>query len=299
MSNPLVIAHRGASGYLPEHTLPAYAYAYATGADYIEPDLVLTRDGQFICLHDIHLEATTNVAETFPDRGREDGRYYAIDFDLAEIKSLQAHERLPSRFPKAKSTFEIPTFEEMIELIQGLNASTGNVDTSVVGIYPELKQPAWHRAQGQPMEKAFLALVKRYGYTGSDAPIFVQAFELEPLVHMRELGSQLPQIFLLSDTADAQDHLSTAGLAAIAKVAQGIGPSKTLIRKDKNLVQRAHAANLAVHPYTFRADAVGPGYEDIEAELRSFYFDIGVDGLFTDFPDRARAVLDARTDSER
>jgi len=291
MSNPIVIAHRGASGYLPEHTLPAYAYAYAVGADYLEPDLVLTKDGHFICLHDIHLESTTNVAERFPKRHREDGRFYAIDFTLEEIRSLEALERLPDRFPKGKSAFTIPTFEEMIELVQGLNISTGRK----VGIYPELKQPAWHREQGQPMEKKFLQVVRHYGYHGKDAPIFVQCFETKPLETLRSLGSKLPQILLLGDDVNANRlHLSDAGLAAIAQYAQGIGPWKQLIIDDHTLVQRAHAAGLAVHPYTFRADDVGKGYRDFEAELKAFYFDFGVDGLFTDFPDRARALLGSR-----
>src|SRR5690606_29927835 len=119
--DPVVIAHRGASGYLPEHTLAAYAMGYAMGADYIEPDLVLTKDKHFICLHDIHLEATTNVEEVFPDRRRDDGKWYAADFTLAEIKTLEAQERIKGRFPQGHSPLGVPTFEEMVELVQGLN----------------------------------------------------------------------------------------------------------------------------------------------------------------------------------
>lgn len=283
---PLVIAHRGASGYLPEHTLPAYAFGYALGADYIEPDLVLTRDGVFICLHDIHLEATTDVEEQFPDRKRDDGRWYALDFDLAEIKSLNVHERLPGRYPQDRGRYQVPTFEEMIALVQGLNRSTGRG----VGIYPELKAPSWHRGQGQPMEEAFLALVKRHGYEGPDARIFVQVFEKEPLRRMRELGSKLPQIYLLGSMqrADLEDD----ALRDIATFAQGIGPSKTMIEADPSVVARAHAAGLKVHPYTFRADDIGKGYATFEAELERYLDELGVDGLFTDFADKALAVRD-------
>ena len=113
----LVIAHRGASGYLPEHTLEAYDIAYGLGADYIETDLVRTKDGAFICLHDIHLDRTTNLAVAYPDRKRKDGRWYAADLSLAEIRSLDAHERLAGRFPKGDSQFGVPTFEEMIEIV--------------------------------------------------------------------------------------------------------------------------------------------------------------------------------------
>ena len=155
MAQKIVIAHRGASGYLPEHTLEAKAMAYAMGADYIEQDVVMTADDQLIVLHDITLDRTTNVDEVFPDRARDDGRYYAIDFTLAEIRRLSATEGfrlLPngekqqgyaSRFPMGSSSFKVPTFQEEIQLIQGLNKSTGND----IGIYPEIKQPAFHRGR--------------------------------------------------------------------------------------------------------------------------------------------------------
>ena len=284
--SPLVIAHRGASGYLPEHTLPAYAFGYAQGADYVEPDLVLTRDGVFICLHDIHLEATTDVEERFPDRKRKDGRWYALDFDLEEIKSLNVHERLPGRYPQDRGHYEIPTFEEMIDLIQGLNRSTGRD----VGIYPELKAPTWHREQERPMEEPFLALLKRHGYEGPDAKVFVQVFEKDPLRRMRELGSTLPQVYLIGGMQ--RRDLDDDALRDIATFAQGIGPSKTLIEADPTVVSRAHAVGLVVHPYTFRADDIGRGYESFEAEIERYFGELGVDGLFTDFPDLALAARD-------
>jgi len=280
----IVIAHRGASGYLPEHTLEAYAMAYGLGADFIEPDVVLTKDGHFICLHDIHLDATTDVEEAFPNRGREDGRFYAADFSLAEIKSLRAEERLKKRFPKGRSSFEVPTFREMIELIQGLNESTGRV----VGIYPELKQPSWHAKEGLPMEAAFFAVLKEYGYTEEDSPIFIQCFEAEPLQTLREeLGCRAPQILLMGAGKLEDEELRT-----ITSYADGIGPSKRMIESDPGVVARAHKIGLQVHPYTFRADQVPSKYPDIAAELKTFFEEYGVDGVFTDFTDIAKRVRD-------
>ena len=284
----IVIAHRGASGYLPEHTLPAYALAHGMGADFIEPDLVLTRDGHLICLHDIYLQATTNVEQLFADRARDDGRWYAADFTLEEIRLLQADERLDGRFPKGASRFAVPAFTDMIELVQGLNERTARA----VGIYPELKAPAWHRAEGLPMEEALLEVLGRYGYLEDGAPIFVQSFEEESLRRLRELGSELPQVFLMAEVDQYRHFLSAEGIAGIAEFATGIGPAKTMLERQPELIGWAHDAGLLVHPYTFRADQVPDRDDSHEAELRRYLFDLGVDGLFTDFADRARAVLD-------
>lgn len=281
----IVIAHRGASGYVPEHTLEAYAMAHAMGADYIEPDVVLTKDKVFICLHDIHLEMTTDVEQVFPDRKRDDGKWYAADFTLAEIKQLHAHERLKNRFPQDKSSFQVPTFAEMIELVQGLNKTTGRE----AGIYPELKEPKWHRENGLPMEEAFLELVKGYGYTDETSKIFVQCFETDPLKRMRdELGSELPQIQLLGSGKDFTAMLTKEGLKAIAKYADGIGPEKGRITLIS--VLEAHDAGLLVHPYTFRKDSLPSNYSSLNNEIEEFYWKIGVDGVFTDFPDIAADV---------
>ena len=284
----IVIAHRGASGYLPEHTLPAYALAHGMGADYIEPDLVLTRDGHLICLHDIHLQATPNVEQVFSARARDDGRWYAADFTLAEIRRLEAEERLRDRFPRGRSRFAVPSFVEMIELVQGLNERTGRK----VGIYPELKAPAFHRAEGLPMEEALLEVVERYGYRGSEAPIFVQSFEEESLRRLRELGSELPQVFLMAEVEQYRQFLSVEGIRGVAKFADGIGPAKTMLERQPELIGWAHDAGLTVHPYTFRADQVPDRHGSHEAELERYLFELGVDGVFTDYPDRARAVLD-------
>ena len=284
----IVIAHRGASGYLPEHTLPAYAVAHGMGADYIEPDLVLTSDGHFICLHDIHLEATTNVEEVFPDRAREDGRWYAADFTVEEIGRLEAVERLDGRFPKGVGRFRVPTFTEMIELVQGMNQSSGRN----VGIYPELKAPAWHRAEGLAMEEALLDVLERYGYREPGAPVFVQSFEPESLKRLRALGSKLPQVLLMAEVEQYQRFLSPEGIAGIADFADGIGPAKTMIRRQPDLVVWAREAGLLVHSYTFRADQTPSRYKTLYQEIRSHLFAFGVNGVFTDHPDVARDAID-------
>lgn len=284
---PVIIAHRGASGYLPEHTLAAYAMAYGMGADYIEPDLVRTRDGAFICRHDIHLEDTTDVATRFPDRKRPDGRWYAIDFTLEEIRQLKAVERLPNRFPRETAILTIPTFEEVARLVQGLNRSTGRR----VGVYPELKEPAFHRAEGQPMEADFLALAENLGVGNADCPMDVQCFDPDAVRRLRvELRCPYPLVQLVADHPLLRRLLTSEGLESVAEVAQAIGPDKKLVEKDPELVRRAHALGLKVHPYTFRDDDVGPGYADITAELDKFYREYGVDGLFTDFSGTALRV---------
>ena len=286
----IIIAHRGASGYVPEHTLEAYALAYGMGAHYIEQDLALTKDGRFICLHDIHLESTTTVEEVFPERKREDGKWYAIDFTLDEIRTLHAEERLPGRFPQGKSSFRVPTFEEAIELIQGLNTSTGKD----IGIYPELKAPGFHAKEGQPVEEKFLAILKQYGYEGPQAKCFVQCFESAPLKKMRgELGSTLPQVYLMGGDKSTLDELTEVGLVEIKAFATGIGPDKNLLERDATIAARAHAAGLVVHPYTVRRDQKPGKYPTTQDELRRILFEHDVDGLFCDFPDDGVAVLAA------
>lgn len=301
LSEKIVIAHRGASGYLPEHTLPAYAVAYAMGADYIEPDLVMTRDGVLICLHDIHLESVTNVEDVFPGRTREDGRWYAADFDLEEIKRLKARERLDFRFRQDSQGFQVPTLEEAIQLVQELNRLTGRN----VGIYPETKAPAFHDAEGLSMEAPLLGVLAAHGYEGPDARVFIQSFDPRNLKEMRfTLGTGLPLVQLISGSPGPEgiyDWLVTdEGLDDIATYAVGIGPSKRRIEDENGnsvnrnaLVKGAHARGLVVHPYTFRAESVFliDKYGSMAREVRTFYRKYGVDGLFTDFPDIAVDVL--------
>jgi glycerophosphoryl diester phosphodiesterase len=283
-----VIAHRGASGYLPEHTLEAYALAYGLGADYIEPDLVVTRDGRLVALHDIYLEGTTDVEAQFPDRKRADGKWYAADFTLEDLKQLRVHERVAGRFPELKSRFEIPTFEEVIELVQGLNGTMGRN----VGLYPELKQPSFHRDAALPMEERAIKVLAAYGYSGPDARVFVQCFEPDSLKRLRdELGCTLPLIQLISSSDRQKDLHTREGLKAVARYANGIGPDKKLIEANPAFVAWAHAENLLVHPYTMRSDELPASYASAEVELRRFYIEYDVDAVFTDFPDVAAQWL--------
>lgn len=314
---PIVIAHRGASGYLPEHTLAAKAMAHAMGADYIEQDVVLTKDGHPVVLHDVHLDNVTDVARVFPERARDDGRYYAIDFTLDEIRQLQATERfdrtngaavLPRRFPTGHSRFAVPTLAEEIELIQGLNKSTGKH----VGVYPELKGPAWHREQGQDLSAAVLKVLDQYGYRDRADNVYVQCFDPDETRRLREqLGTKLKLVQLLG-RVDWQDEegrfdrrLATERLKQIAGYADGIGPSmRHVVDADEDgswkltpLVELAHAAGLAVHPYTLQADVLPEYASDFDQLLGIFYREAAVDGAFTDFPDRAAEFL-RRGDSE-
>jgi len=305
MRKKFVVAHRGASGYLPEHTLEAVSMAYAMGADFIEQDLVLTKDGVPVVLHDIHLDTATNVCEMFPDRARQDGRWYVIDFTLQEIKTLKVHERtgvcnstavFPGRFPVGKADFEVPTFVEEIEMIQGLNKSMGRN----VGIYSELKEPAFHAQEGYDMGKIILQILSSYGYEGADANVYLQSFDSQDLKRLRiELGTEL-RIIQLIGARRSHNHLVTPqSLDDIATYANGIGPSIDRIvqyKKGKplvitNLVREAHARNLVVHAYTFRKDALPEYVENLEELLRLFYFVIGVEGVFTDFPDQVVKLL--------
>ena len=222
----IIIGHREAAGYLPEETLAGYAFSYALGVDYLEPDLVMTKDGRFVCMHDIYLEPTTNVKQLFPNRHRADAHWYAADFTLKEIKTLSAHERcksdgnpyFPDRFPVGKSKFEVPTFIEMIELVQGLNKSTGRD----VGIYPELKRPSWHAEQGLPMEQALLDILDKYSYDKQGARIFIQCFEPAALQKLHALGTKIPLIQLISANWAYASMWTKQGLDNIATCADGI-----------------------------------------------------------------------------
>jgi len=312
----LVIAHRGASAYLPEHTLESKAMAYAMGADYVEQDVVMTQDNQLIVLHDITLERTTDVARQFPGRARADGSYYVVDFTLAEIRQLRVNEGVsmrtgerqliyPQRFPLDMSAFRINTLAEEIEMVQGLNHSTGKD----VGIYPEVKSPAFHRAEGKDVSRALLEMLKSYGYVSKQDKVFVQTFEFEELKIIHDelqpaLGIELNLVQLMGADEYYEWMLSAQGMTELARYADGIGPEKgMIIPQDSsaaspsitNLVEFAHAAGLQVHPYTFRADpGQVPGYaSDFASMLRLFYFDVGVDGVFTDFPDLAVGFLQA------
>ena len=304
----LVIAHRGASGYLPEHTIAAKAMAYAQGADYIEQDLMMTKDDELVVLHDRYLDTVTNVVQIFPDRHRDDGRFYVIDFTLEEIRQLSVVERFKmqegiatpvfeDRFPLGKSSFRVHTFSEEIELIQGLNVSTGKS----VGIYPEIKSPAFHREEGKDIAAAALSVLKQYGYDEKTDKVFFQCFDSSELQRINdELMPQLDMDLLLVQLMGTEREyhwmLDKKGMQRLATYVDGIGPSAYLLIapdstaaeiKVTGLVELAHAAGLQVHPYTFRRerDQMPPFAKDYDDFLRIFFDVVGVDGVFTDFPD--------------
>jgi len=306
----LVIAHRGASGYLPEHTQEAIALAHGMGAHYLEQDVVLSKDGVPIVLHDIHIDTVTDVARRFPGRARPDGRYYALDFTLAELKQLAVSERFdprtgtavfPRRFPVGKGAFQIPTLEEELQLIQGLNASTGRT----AGVYPEIKAPAWHRQQGRDISRVVLDVLSRYGYRSKGDFVYLQCFDFAEVKRIRnELGYQgrLVQLIDQNTPGDPTDYdrlRTRAGLEEVARVADGIGPhilhvvtgTSATDRKVSDLVAMAHAFKLEVHPYTFRADQLPPYASSLDELFRIFMVEVGVDGMFTDHPDRGVAFV--------
>ncbi len=286
----LVIAHRGASGYLPEHTLPAVAMAYAMGADYIEQDVVLTKDDVPIVLHDLHLESTTDVADRFPGRAREDGHFYAIDFTLAEIRSLRVGERrkggdaqFPDRFPVGVDILRVPTLAEEIELIQGLNRSTGRD----VGIYVELKKPDFHEDAGRTFPASVLQILYAYGYKDADDRVYLQCFDEGTLRFLKD-HTKIRLVQLLEDK-----NLTEARAREIATYAQGAGPWIGYLADRPEFVAAAQEAGLEVHPYTFRADKLPREMASFRALHDLFIRDMGVDGVFTDHPDLTRRYVDA------
>lgn len=271
-----ILAHRGASGYLPEHTLPAYALAYGQGAGWIEPDVVMTADGVAIALHDITLDRTTNVAERYPDRARADGRYYAADFTYAEIERLRVVEALPDRYPHR--TFRVPRLADVLELVDGLNRTTGRR----VGVYPELKSP------GVQPELAPTLLAELAGY---EWPIRIQSFDDEALA---ALETALPRVQLIA----RPDQLTPAGLNRIASYAIGIGVPKELVFQDAAVVGQAHDLGLQVHAYTLRADRLDATFDSLAGEVAAL-MEAGVDAVFTDHPDQVLALVARSCDTTR
>jgi glycerophosphoryl diester phosphodiesterase len=357
---PIVIGHRGASGYLPEHTLESYALAIELGADYIEPDLVSTKDGVLIARHEPNITATTNVQSRpeFANRKRkmkvdgvEEEGWFASDFTLAEIKTLYALQAFSERAQEFNGKFRIPTFAEVIELAQ--RKSRGG---KRIGIYPETKHPTYHKDLGLPLEDTLVNTLKRYGWNHKNAPVFIQSFET---ANLKELRKKTPvRLVQLIDADDIaldgaitfvapfdkpydwvaaarqglfKDSLTPAGLAEVATYADGIGPWKPYIISTKGtdangdgkaddingdgkvndadrtllppstVIADAKRAGLLVHPFTFRneqrrlaADYAG---NPINEYLK--LYELGVDGLFTDFPDTAvtaRILHELRSD---
>ena len=308
----IIIAHRGASGYLPEHTLSAVAFAYALGADFIEQDVVLSKDSHPIVLHDIHLDQVTNVKDKFPHRSRADGRWYARDFDLLELKLLTVNERahldgsgavFSKRFPYGQGNFQIPTLQEEIDLIKGLNQSTGRN----VGIYPEIKKPAWHMQEGADISKLVLEVLSKNDYRSPTDSIFLQCFDSKELKRIKNtLNSSLRLIQLIGNNAwnesddDYNLMLTRQGVKNISSYAVGVGPYLQLLYQasvaNNNIQptifnQFVRENNLLMHPYTFRADTVPLAFEDFSEMVIWFSDTLKVDGMFTDFVDKTVNLL--------
>lgn len=304
---PVEIAHRGASAYLPEHTLEAVAMAHGLGADYIEQDVVLSADDVPVVLHDVTLDSTTDVATRFPGRAREDGKHYAIDFTLAELKQLIVRERFSpgsgqavhaTRYAEALPIFRIATFEESLSLIRGLNRSTGRE----AGVYPEIKRPSWHLAQGKDLSAIVLATLQRFGYQEKSDRCYLQCFEHQEIRRLRQsLGYRGRLIQLLGggqkgeDGTDYSYFRSSEGLRALQEWVDGIGPSLSSVvegtrpgdRRPTPLAREARALGLEVHPYTARVDGL-PAWAKDYGDLIQGLKDAGVSGWFTDNPGRGR-----------
>ena len=289
---PIVIAHRGASGYAPEHTRPAYEMAIDMGADAVEPDLVMTSDGHLVVRHDRYLGTSTDVADhsEFAARrivkpGKPEADWWVEDFTLAEIKTLRARQPFPGRAADMDGRCEILTFEELLAILRTGEARRG----ATIGFHPEIKHPDDLLALGLDFIPPLLRALGTHGYDGSRGNLYIQSFDhaflrrLRPLTDMR-----LTQLL--------EDHAGTphVPLEKAAELALAIGPQKSLLldaatRQSTGIVERAHALGLQVHPWTFRDDRVGAGFADIRDEMLA-YFALGIDGAFSDFADTALAV---------
>jgi len=326
---PIIIAHRGASGFRPEHTLAAYELGIDLGADYIEPDLVSTQDGILIARHENEISETTNIADhpEFTHRKTNkiiDGElkvgWFTEDFTLAELKTLKVKERIPELRPKNTAynyLFTIPTFQEIIDLVKRKNQEINRT----IGIYPETKHPSYFKSIGLPLEDNLLETLFANGYQGADAPVFIQSFEVSNLQEISQ-KTDLPLVQLLNDrgkpydfvvSSDPRTYLdltTLAGLKEIAKYAQVIGVNKNLIvpRDSQNklrclwavaspsptsLVSDAHKVNLLVHVWTFRNEDIflPLDFQGNYAQEYQLFSQLNIDGLFTDFPNSALTTL--------
>src|SRR5262245_36463036 len=281
----ILIAHRGASAYAPEHTIEAYRLAIEQGADFVEQDLQITKDGALVCLHDLTLERTTDVEEVFPDRFRADvsedqppgsrptKHWYVSDFTLGEIKRLDAGSWFNAKFKGSR----VLTFQEAIDLIRGK-----------AGLYPETKAPEVYGARGFDMEKLVLETLKKnhLDTPGADpkTPVIIQSFSPESLRKMRfDLKTKLPLMLLITGVTQNK-WLSADGMKRMKEFADGVGPVKGLVEGAPEIVRWAHDAGLTVTPWTFRSASTGQ-YKDAREEMRHYLFDYGVDAMFTDNPD--------------
>src|SRR6266511_3367680 len=278
VSRKILVAHRGASAYAPEHTFESYQLALKQGADFVEQDLQISRDGILVCLHDLTLERTTNVKDIFPTRFREEPisgavmrHWYVSDFTLGEIKRLDAGSWFDAKFKGTR----VPTFQEAIDLVRGK-----------AGLYPETKAPEVYGARGFNMERLVIDLLKKNrlisGSAARNTPVVIQSFSPESLKKLfTTLKTALPLVLLVSDEARAR-WLTEAGLVEAKQFATGIGPAKALV--DKTLVMQAHALGLTITPYTFRSSNTGR-FKNVREEMSYYLYKLGVDALFTDNPD--------------
>lgn len=275
----ILIAHRGASGYAPEHTLASYDLAIEQKADFVEPDLAVSKDGVLVCLHDDTLERTTNVAAAFPTRtsdtlkGRNgEKRWVANDFTVAELKTLDAGRWFDAKFAGA----QMPTWEEMVARVR---THPG------VGVYPELKSPPLYTARGVDMAKIFVASVKKLGLDTAASlkvtPVVIQSFDWPTVKQMSVELPTIPRVFLTSNDADITDEK----LKDLATFATGIAPEKSVIARHPDLVTRAHALGLTVTAWTFRADEKTE-YGAVRDEMTKFLYTFGIDAAFTNNPDQ-------------
>jgi glycerophosphoryl diester phosphodiesterase len=313
---PIIIAHRGASGHRPEHTLAAYELAIAQGADFIEPDVVVTKDGVLVARHEHRLDETTDAAARFPTRrttkrfgGDSATGWFVEDFTLAELRTLRARERLQGRSHAYDGRFAIPTLDEVFSLAARKGREVGRS----IGVYPETKHPSYFASIGLPLEERLIEALRQHGLDHRDAPVFIQSFEVENLRRLRSMTTvRLIQLIderggpvdlaIRGDTTSYRTMTTPEGLREIARYADGVGANKVLIvpanARDSSLtrsplVDEAHAAGLVVHAWTFRSDSafLAPVYAgDPGAEYRLFAR-LGVDGVFTDFPDAAVRAL--------
>lgn len=354
-SKPLVIGHRGASGYLPEHTLASYKKAIELGVDFIEPDLVVTKDGELVVRHEPNITGTTNVADLpqFVDRktthivdGVPETGWFATDFTLDELRTLRAKQSNPVRDQSFNDQFQIPTFREVLELAKSESERTGRT----IGVYVETKHSTYHVDAKLPIEPRLLKILTEYGYTKKESPVIIQSFEVSNLKALsKQTEVRLVQL-IDGDGVDAKGNVTLAapfdrpydfavakdkrtfadlltpnGLAEIKTYADGIGPwkpylasaaqqlgadgqpmdlngDKKISEKDRviiaptSVVKDAHAAGLFVHPFTFRseADMLASDYNNDPKKEYQRFFDLGVDGVFSDFPDAAISARDGK-----
>jgi glycerophosphoryl diester phosphodiesterase len=272
-----LIAHRGASGYAPEHTFASYQLAMDQKADFVEPDLAISKDGVLICLHDDTLERTTNVKDVFPDRYSRDSQgrngakqWIANDFTVEEIKKLDAGSWRDPKFAGAR----VPTWEEMVGLVRGK-----------AGVYPELKSPPLYTKRGVDMEKIFVASVKKLGLDRPESlrstPVIIQSFD-EPSVRRVSVDlPTIPRVFL----TEKDDDVIEARLKELSAFATGIAPEKHVIERHPDMVGRAHALGLTVTSWTFRADEKTK-YPSVKDEMSQYLYTWGIDALFTNNPDQ-------------